>query len=157
MDTQTHTASILLSQTLTRVVIMDNYGYRLGTLSPTSYDLNFSFRTHEPVLIRCDIINTLTIWGREWGGVVLPTFTEAWKWWIVNKDHLQSIKIQLLYYQVHAMHMLLVRIRSAAFTSWHGLEPEPDMLTILSYTLLSKSLELWTHCISETFPLHSMY
>ncbi len=34
-------------------------------------------------LKRCGIINTLTIGSREWGGVVLPTFTGAWQWWIV--------------------------------------------------------------------------
>ncbi len=58
---------------------------------------------HEPVLKRCGIINTLTMWGREWGGVVLPIFTGASQWWIVNKDYLQLIKIQVFYYKVHAI------------------------------------------------------
>ncbi len=57
---------------------------------------------HESVLKRCGIINTLTIGSREWGGVVLLIFTEAWQWWIVNKDYLQSIKIQVFHYQVYA-------------------------------------------------------
>ncbi len=59
--------------------------------------------SHEPVLKRCGIINTLTIESREWGGVVLPIFTGAWQWWIVNKYYLQSIKIQVFYELVHAV------------------------------------------------------
>ncbi len=38
--------------------------------------------THEPVLKRSGIINTLTIWSRDWGGIILPTFTGAWQRWI---------------------------------------------------------------------------
>ena len=63
--------------------------------------------SHEPVLKRCGIINTVTIGSREWGGVILPIFTGAWQWWIVNKDYLQSIKIQVFYYQVYAGRILM--------------------------------------------------
>ncbi len=64
-------------------------------------------KAHEPVLKRCGIINTLTIGSREWGGVVLLSFTGAWQWWIVNKHYLQSIKIQVFYYQVYADRLII--------------------------------------------------
>ena len=62
-----------------------------------------STHSHGPVLTRCGIINTLTRWGRKWRGGVLPAYFH-WgiQWWIVIKDYLQSIKIQVFYYQVHA-------------------------------------------------------
>ncbi len=81
-------------------------------------DINILKSSHEPVLKRCGVINTLTICGREWGGGVLPTFTGAWQWWTVNKDYLQSIKIQVFYYQVHVCTQDPPLVENAPIQSW---------------------------------------
>ena len=83
--------------------ILKCVGY--GTSVNISNTLYSDYKPHELVLKRCGIINTLTIWGREWGGGVLPSFIVARQWWIVNKDYLQTIQIQVFYCQVHASEM----------------------------------------------------
>ena len=84
------------------------------------YHCNANSYSHEMVLKRCGIINTLTIWGREWGGGVFPTFLVARQWWTVNNDYLQSNKIQAFYYQVYAFNL----VQSKAWTP-HAPLPMP--------------------------------
>ncbi len=96
--------------------------------------------SHEPVLKRCGIINTLTIGSRERGGVILHTFTGAWQWWIVNKDYLQSIKIQVFYYQVHASFIL--DIRSATSYLWHDFI-RTNVLTHSQLSFATQQFQIW--------------